>query len=38
MQDSYREIFLSESQEYLNLTSGCLVKLEGKPRGFGIPE
>ena len=31
MQDSYREIFLSESQEYLNLTSGCLVKLEGNP-------
>ena len=31
MQDSYREIFLSESQEYLNLISGCLVKLEGNP-------
>ncbi|HLD41371.1 MAG TPA: chemotaxis protein CheA, partial [Candidatus Omnitrophota bacterium] len=24
-------IFLSESQEYLNLISGCLVKLEGNP-------
>lgn len=32
MQDSYREIFLSENQEYLNLISGCLVKLEGNPR------
>ena len=32
MQDSYREIFLSESQEYLNLISGCLVKLEANPR------
>lgn len=32
MQDSYREIFLSESQEYLNLISGCLVKLEENPK------
>lgn len=31
MQDSYREIFLSESQEYLKNISTCLVKLENKP-------
>jgi two-component system chemotaxis sensor kinase CheA len=31
MQDSYREIFLSESQEYLKNISNCLVKLEQKP-------
>lgn len=31
MQDSYREIFLSESQEYLNNISKCLVKLEEDP-------
>lgn len=31
MQDSYREIFLSESQEYLKNISSCLVKLENKP-------
>lgn len=31
MQDSYREIFLSESQEYLKNISNCLVKLENKP-------
>ena len=32
MQDSYREIFLSESQEYLDNMNGCLVKLEENPR------
>jgi len=31
MQDSYRELFLSESQEYLGIISKCLVKLEEKP-------
>ena len=31
MQESYREIFLAESQEYLNIISQCLVKLEEKP-------
>ncbi|MCK9594513.1 MAG: chemotaxis protein CheA [Candidatus Omnitrophica bacterium] len=31
MQDSYRELFLSESQEYLSNISSCLVKLEEKP-------
>jgi two-component system chemotaxis sensor kinase CheA len=31
MQDSYRELFLSESQEYLGSISKCLVKLEEKP-------
>jgi len=31
MQDSYREIFLAESQEYLNIISQCLVKLEETP-------
>lgn len=31
MQDSYREIFLSESQEYLKNISSCLVKLENNP-------
>lgn len=31
MQDSYSEIFLSESQEYLNSISKCLVKLEKDP-------
>jgi len=32
MQDSYREIFLSESQEYIDNINGCLVKLEENPR------
>jgi two-component system chemotaxis sensor kinase CheA len=31
MQDSYRELFLSESQEYLSNISNCLVKLEENP-------
>ena len=31
MQDSYQEIFLSESQEYLKNISNCLVKLEDNP-------
>lgn len=31
MEDSYREIFLSESQEYLKNISNCLIKLENKP-------
>ncbi|MFA5363070.1 MAG: chemotaxis protein CheA [Candidatus Omnitrophota bacterium] len=31
MQDSYRELFLSESQEYLSNISNRLVKLEGNP-------
>ena len=31
MQESYREIFLAESQEYLNIISQCLVKLEERP-------
>jgi two-component system, chemotaxis family, sensor kinase CheA len=31
MQDSYRELFLSESQEYLSNISSCLVKLEENP-------
>lgn len=31
MHDSYREIFLTESQEYLKNISTCLVKLEGNP-------
>ena len=31
MQDSYQEIFLSESQEYLKIISNCLVKLEDNP-------
>jgi two-component system chemotaxis sensor kinase CheA len=31
MQDSYRELFLSESQEYLANISTCLVKLEENP-------
>ena len=31
MQDSYRELFLSESQEYLTIISNCLVKLEENP-------
>jgi len=31
MQDSYRELFLSESEEYLGNISNCLVKLEEKP-------
>ena len=31
MQDSYREIFLAESDEYLNIISQCLVKLEKTP-------
>jgi two-component system chemotaxis sensor kinase CheA len=31
MQDSYRELFLSESQEYLSSINNCLVKLEENP-------
>jgi two-component system, chemotaxis family, sensor kinase CheA len=31
MQDSYRELFLSESLEYLSNISNCLVKLESNP-------
>ncbi|MDD5730992.1 MAG: chemotaxis protein CheA [Candidatus Omnitrophica bacterium] len=31
MQDSYRELFLSESLEYLNVINNCLVKLEDNP-------
>lgn len=31
MQDSYREIFLTESQEYLKNISSCLVRLEANP-------
>ncbi len=31
MQESYREIFLAESEEYLNIISQCLVKLEEVP-------
>ena len=31
MQDSYRELFLSESEEYLAKISNCLVKLEENP-------
>jgi two-component system chemotaxis sensor kinase CheA len=31
MQDSYKELFLSESQEYLGNISKCLVKLEENP-------
>lgn len=31
MQESYREIFLAESQEYMNIISQCLVKLEEMP-------
>lgn len=31
MQDSYRELFLSESEEYLGNISNCLVKLEETP-------
>lgn len=31
MQDSYKEIFLSESQEYLKNISSCLVQLESNP-------
>jgi len=31
MQDSYSEIFISESQEYLGSISKCLVKLERNP-------
>ena len=31
MQDSYRELFLSESQEYLTNINNCLVKLEENP-------
>ncbi len=32
MQDSYRELFLSESKEYLGIVSNCLVKLEANPK------
>ncbi|MFC1592414.1 chemotaxis protein CheW [Candidatus Omnitrophota bacterium] len=32
MQNSYREIFLAESQEYLNTISQCLVKIEESPQ------
>ena len=31
MQDSYKELFLSESQEYLSIVNGCLVRLEDNP-------
>jgi len=31
MQDSYRELFLSESQEYITNINNCLVKLEEDP-------
>jgi len=31
MQDSYKELFLSESQEYISNISKCLVKLEENP-------
>jgi len=31
MQDSYRELFLSESAEYLGTISKCLVKIEDNP-------
>ncbi len=31
MQDGYRELFLSEAQEYLNNISNCLVKIEEDP-------
>lgn len=31
MQDSYRELFLSESEEYVGNISNCLVKLEENP-------
>ncbi|MCX5708944.1 MAG: chemotaxis protein CheA [Candidatus Omnitrophica bacterium] len=31
MQDSYKELFLSESQEYLGNISKCLVKIEENP-------
>jgi two-component system chemotaxis sensor kinase CheA len=31
MQDSYKELFLSESQEYLGIISKCLVKIEENP-------
>ncbi len=31
MQDSYKELFLSESQEYLGNISKCLVKIEDNP-------
>ena len=36
MQDSYRELFLSESEEYLAKMSNCLVKLEETP-GDAVP-
>lgn len=32
MQDSYRELFISESEEYLTNISNCLVKLEENPQ------
>ncbi|MFA6217885.1 MAG: chemotaxis protein CheA [Candidatus Omnitrophota bacterium] len=31
MQDSYRELFLTESEEYISVISNCLVKLEENP-------
>lgn len=31
MQDSYRELFLTESQEYLGKIGNCLIKLEENP-------
>ena len=31
MQDNYKELFLSESQEYLGIISKCLVKIEENP-------
>ncbi|MFH0790292.1 MAG: chemotaxis protein CheA [Candidatus Omnitrophota bacterium] len=35
MHDSYRELFLTESQEYLNNINSCLVKLEEDPNDLG---
>lgn len=31
MQDNYRDLFFPESQEYLRIVNGCLVKLESNP-------
>lgn len=31
MQDNYRDLFFPESQEYLKIVNGCLVKLESNP-------
>lgn len=35
MQDSYRELFLTESQEYLSNIGNCLIKLEENPEDTG---